>query len=439
MSDRMSRGALTGGWSRAAIVGTAAGVSVPRLRAAEPGRTLKIGLIGSGARGTGAALDAMNADPNVRVVALADLFPDRIARCREQLLARTSIEDKHCFVGLDAFSKVLELDVDYVILATPPHFRPDHLEAAVQAGKHVFMEKPAAVDPVGIRKVLAAGEKAAGKGLAIVAGTQRRHHKGYIETVRRIHDGAIGRILAAQCYWNQEGPRNEARFLENRTGRSDFEWMVRGWYRWRWLSGDHIVEQHVHNIDVINWVLGTHPTRVVAMGSRHRRLSGDQYDWFAADFVYPGDKTHQEIRVLSQCRQITGCAKDISERVIGETGVSNCNGWISTVGKLDVKSPPEYVQEHADLIAAIRAGKPINEARNIAESTLCGIMARMSAYTGKAVTWDQAIKSDEKLSPPDVKLTPENLKSLIPVPGAEAGPPRGGRAPAAARKKGGAS
>ncbi len=377
-------------------------------------RALKIGLIGTGGRGAGAAENAMRAAPGVTVVALADVFDDQVAWCRRHLKAQLGheIADQNCFVGFGAYRKLLEVELDYVILATPPYYRPEHLEACIAAGRHVFAEKPAAVDAPGVRRVVAAGEEAARKGLSIVAGTQRRHQKGYIETIKRLHDGAIGRILGGECYWNQAQLWNEQWFLEKKPGWSDMDWMIRDWFRWRWLSGDHVVEQHVHNIDVINWAIGAHPEKVVAMGARHQRLTGDQYDYFCADFTYPG-----EVHVISQCRQINHCTQQVAERVVGEKGSSNCNGSISTIGQIDTEGPDPYVQEHANLIAAIRSDKPLNEARTVAESTLSGIMVRQSAYTGKEVTWDEAMKSEEQLGPPDYEITPANIKAHLPIPG----------------------
>jgi myo-inositol 2-dehydrogenase/D-chiro-inositol 1-dehydrogenase len=411
----------TGEMSRREFVKTTAAVmaatsAFPHLvRGQESGKPLKVGLIGCGGRGTGAAQNALEADPNVKIVALADVFKDRLEGCRKALKdkGKQEIEDKMCFEGFDAYKKLLETNVDYVILATPPYYRPPHFAACIDAGKHVFMEKPVAVDPPGVRKIMAAGKKAAEKGLSVVAGTQRRHQKGYIETIKRIHDGAIGKILSAQAYWN--GGQLWYRLREN--GWSDMDWMIRDWVNWIWLSGDHIVEQHVHNLDVMNWVLGTHPRKVVGMGGRARRVTGDQFDFFACDFFYPNpdspDKPDTDLHVLSQCRQINGCTNDVSERVIGDKGVSNCNGWVSSLSEPIKGEGNPYVQEHADLIAAIRGEKPINEAQQVAESTLCGIMGRMSAYTGKAITWDDAMKCEVVLGPPDYELTEENIKAGV--------------------------
>jgi predicted dehydrogenase len=272
------------------------------------------------------------------------------------------------------------------------------------------MEKPVSVDPVGIRRMLAAGEKADQKKLCVVAGTQRRHQAAYIETIRRLHDGAIGEIRAAQCYWNS----GQLWYKEREAGWSDDEWMHRDWVNWCWLSGDHVVEQHVHNTDIINWVLKAHPIKATAMGGRHRRVTGDQFDFFCADLTYPG-----EIHVHSECRQINGCVNNVSERVIGQKGWSDCREFISTVGKVEAQGQNPYVQEHADLIAAIRTGKPINEVRNVAESTMTNIMIRQAAYTGTEITWDELLKSDLQLAKPDYELTPENIRAHIPVPGGD--------------------
>ncbi|GMU24835.1 MAG: hypothetical protein AMXMBFR13_49060 [Phycisphaerae bacterium] len=396
------------GLLQAGVIGTAASAFPRFVTGAEPDRPLRVGLVGCGGRGTGAAQDAMRADANVKVVALAEIFPDHLEKCAKTLREITPIEDKNCFLGYVAYRKILESDVDYVILATPPNFRPEHLAACVDAGKHVFLEKPAAVDPVGVRSIMESGRRAAAKKLSLVAGTQRRHENTYIETIRRIHDGAIGKITAAQIYWNG----GQVWYKRRQAGWSDQEWMMRDWNNWAFLAGDHIVEQHVHNIDVMNWVLGSHPIRAVAMGGRHRRITGDMYDFFATDFTYPDD-----VHVASQCRQINGCAREVSERVVGQKGASNCNGWISGQPQIKLEEQNPYKQEHRDLIRAIRTGELINEAQNVAESTLAAIMARTSAYTGKEVTWEEMMKSDMVLRAPEYQLTPESIRAHIPVPG----------------------
>jgi len=396
-------------------LGCAAGGSKPSMvgapavrRGVGPDKPIRFGLIGGGGRGTGASRNAMNADPKAKLVAVADIVPDKLQRVYDKMKDLVEVDQKYRFLGFDAYKKVLEQDLDYVILATPPYYRPEHFEACIEAGVHVFMEKPVAVDPVGCRRIIAAGEKAKAKGLSVVAGTQRRHHDGYNQTVKRIHDGEIGKIVSGQCYWNG----GQLWYKERQPGWSEDEWMHRDWVNWCWLSGDHIVEQHVHNMDVINWVIGTHPEKVTSIGARHRRVTGDQYDCFSSDFTYPG-----EVHVHSQCRQITGCQHSVSERVIGEKGWSTCQDWLSTSGKIEHNDESAYVKEHADLIAGIRTGVMINEAQNVAESTLCGVMARISAYTGQEVTWDKMMQSDLVLTRPDYELTPENIRSHIPIPG----------------------
>jgi len=278
------------------------------------------------------------------------------------------------------------------------------IEAAVKAGKNIFTEKPVGVDGPGIRKVLAAAEEAKAKGLAVVAGTQRRHQAGYIESMKRIHDGAIGEITGARCYWNQGSLWMKPR----ESSWSDVEWQVRNWLYFAWLSGDHIVEQHVHNIDVVNWALGAHPVRAVGMGGRQVRTSpayGHIFDHFAIDFEYPNG-----VHVLSMCRQIDGCEKNVSEAVVGSAGRWETSNGYRFTGKtrerLRVEEINPYVQEHIDLLASIRSGKPLNELRTVAESTMSAIMGRMSAYTGEALTWDQALNSQQDLLPERLAFGP---------------------------------
>jgi predicted dehydrogenase len=389
---------------------------------AAPSDPIRVGVIGCGGRGTGAVLNVLGASTNViypsagyhtedikpgtkagekdvQIVALADLFPDRLERCRKQLQAlEMNIGADHCFTGFDAYQKLLAVpEVNYVILATPPHFRPMHVKAAIEAGKHVFMEKPGAVDGPGVRLLLEAGELARQKNLGIVAGTQRRHERKYNETIKRIHDGAIGDIVYACAYWNG----GEIWVIERQPGWSDLEWQLRNWNYFTWLGGDHIVEQHVHNLDIMNWLIGTHPVKATALGGRQARtaqVNGHIYDHFAVEFEYESG-----VRVFSQCRQINGCDGKVEEFVKGTKGTSNCKDWIrpaeGAAWRFKDSDINPYEQEHRDLIASIRAGKPLNEAKAVAESTLLGIMGRESAYSGKSVQWDVALNSKIKLGP----------------------------------------
>jgi len=379
------------------------------------GETIRVGIVGCGGRGSGAAQDCVKSSPGVKVVALADAFQDRLDSAKEKF----KIPADHCFVGLDAYKQLMALDdVDLVILATPPAFRPIHLTEAVARGKHVFMEKPVAVCPAGAAMVIEASKAATEKKLAIVAGTQRRHEPKYVETMKRIHDGAIGEIVSAQCYWNQGGLWVHKR----KAGESDVEYQLRNWLYFTWLSGDHIVEQHVHNIDVINWAIGALPESVQGLGGRQYRTGpefGNVYDHFGVEFFYPND-----VRTISTCRQIEGTASRTSERVTGTKGASDCCGTISdhsgkVIWKYEGPNPNPYEVEHADLIKSIRDGKPLNEGQRIAESTLCAIMARESAYSRQQFKWAWFLsKCKLNLLPPDgLKLTDSKPVDPVAIPG----------------------
>lgn len=398
----------------------------PLLDKAPDGPLLKAGVVGCGYRGTGAAINYLNAGPNVQITALGDMFDDRLQLCRQKLKEEKGVEidSEKCFTGFDAFQQVIDSGVDVVILATPPHFRPSHLEACVKARKHVFMEKPIAVDPVGVRRVMIAGEKAKSMGLTIVTGTIKRHQKDYVETYKRVWAGDLGDIVSANSYYNvgklwHKNPRAQW---------SEMEAMLRDWVNWCWLSGDHIVEQHVHNLDVVNWFVGKHPEKAIGFGARQRRVTGDQYDFFSVDFVY-----EKEIHYQSMCRQINDCSNNVSDLIRGSKGYTNCQNTLyrpdgSTMWSYSypndekgqstnhVKANP-YDQEHVDMVTAIRTGKPINEAQNIAESTLTGIMGRISAYTGKEVTWEEMMNSDLYLGPKKYVMGPVDIKKEIPRPG----------------------
>ncbi len=419
------------------LVGMAALGKLPLVHGAPaPAETeIRIGLIGCGGRGTGAALNAIGAATKViypaagyhtedvargakverkgiKVVALADLFPDRMNKCAGNLQkVGMDVPKKYQFTGFDAYQKLLEVsEVNYVIQATPPHFRPMHLMAAIEAGKHVFIEKPAAVDPVGAKLVMKAGELAKKKGLGIVAGTQRRHERKYQEAIKRLRDGAIGDIVYAKCYWNG----GEIWVIDPDSKMSDMEWQLRNWNYFTWLAGDHYVEQHVHNLDVMNWVFGTHPVKAVTgNGGRQVRTDpkyGNIYDHFAVEFEYPGG-----ISMFSQARQINNCKNKVEEFVQGTEGTSNCKDYISSKKGDDWRwrrprqgKPQDlpYEQEHMDLIASIKEGNPLNEAQRVAESTLTGIMGREACYSGQDVTWDQMMASDMKLGPDKYQFGP---------------------------------
>jgi len=383
------------------------------LVAAQGSDTIRVGVIGCGGRGSGAAHNCVQSSPGVKIVALADAFADRLQKLKSDF----EVPEDRCFVGLDAYKQLLALDdINLVILATPPGFRPVQLKAAIAAGKNVFMEKPVAVCPAGIKMVIAASEEAERKGLGIVAGTQRRHQFEYVETMKRVLDGAIGEVVSAQCYWNMGGLWCH----ERQANESDVEWQIRNWLYFTWMSGDHICEQHVHNIDVVNWAFGdVLPETVHGIGGRQYRTDpkyGNIFDHFGIEFSYPGD-----VRTISTCRQIEGTAGNVSERVVGTKGWTNCSGVIEGENRWRYRGPRSdpYVQEHTDLIKSIRDGEPLNEGKRIAGSTLCAIMGRESAYSRQQfkTSWFTSRCTLDLLPPADLKLSDSKPVPPVAIPG----------------------
>ncbi len=401
------------------------------LNQAPDGKVLKAGLIGCGGRGTGAAMNFLDAGPNLQIVALGDVFKDQLDKCRETLKTKKNVDipDDKCFVGFDNYQKVIDSGVDIVLLCTPPHFRPAHVEAAVNAGKHVFMEKPCAVDPVGARSVLVSSKKAQQQGLCIVSGTIRRVQKDYVETFRRVANGEIGDIVSAHIIRN-----GGALWVRNRRPEwTDMEYMLRNWGNFNWLSGDHIVEQFIHEVDVMNWYMGKNPVKAIGWGGRQRRITGDQYDFFSIEYVYDnGIHTH------AAARQISGCSNLKKELIIGTKGYADASGTLYGLDGKEIWKYPKpkegdedqtwkvtdpYVQEHINLVAALRTGEYINDAEAQVNSTLITIMGRESAYTGKDVTWEQMMNSGMSLGPKTYAFGPvPNIPETIPVIGNEAKP-----------------
>jgi predicted dehydrogenase len=381
---------------------------------------IRVGLVGCGGRGTGAAGNALHAAPGVRLVALADAFQDRLDAARSALAQENGdaarVADDHCFVGLDAFEQLLSTDVNYVILATPPGFRVTHIRAAIAAGKNVFAEKPVAVDAPAVRECFALADEIARKGLALGAGTQYRHYAPYIQSMKRLHQGAIGRITGARAYYNT----SELWHRDRQQGWSDLEHQLRNWLYYTWLSGDHIVEQFVHNIDAMNWAFQAHPLRATATGGRQVRTApefGHIYDHFSVVYEYPDGAF-----CTAMCRQQNGTDKKVSNEFTGTNGsaivlptyvVTGPNAW-----KYDRPgdAPDMYVQEHTDLIASIRAGKPLNELRSVAESSMTAVLGRMSAYTGKTLEWDEALADSVSLMPSRLEWGPMPTPP-VPMPG----------------------
>ena len=398
----------------------------PMLDTAPDGPVLKAGLIGCGGRGSGAMIDFLNAGPNLVIHAMGDVLEDRVKDCRNTLKKQKNMEvaDENVFIGFDAYQKVIDSGVDVVLLATPPYFRPLHVEAAVQARKHVFMEKPVAVDADGVRSLLASAKKADSLGLKTAAGTQRRHEFSYVDIFTQVANGAIGDIVSANCYWNG----GQLWYRTPQKGWSEMEYMIRDWVNWTWLSGDHIVEQHVHNLDVIHWFTGKYPVKAVGFGSRQRRVTGDQYDNFSIDYTFDNG-----MHMHSMCRQISGCVDNISEFIMGTKGYTNCCSYIKDLNGTDVykyalpkdeqgkdiKKHGPYVEEHVNLVTCIRKDIPFNEIETVAKSTLVAIMGRVSAYTGKETTFDEILNSNLKLGPKVFVMGPVDIpdKGVIPVPG----------------------
>ncbi len=376
---------------------------------------LKIALVGCGGRGSGATLDALSTldQGPLKVVAMADVFEDKLKAAAKNIGQKfpknVDVPEDRQFVGFDAYKKAIAA-ADVVILATPPGFRPMHFEEAVKQGKHVFMEKPVATDGTGVRKVLAAAAEAKKKGLKVGVGLQRRHQKGYLETIKRLQDGAVGDIVTMRAYWNGATPwLNKREDLEKRAGRklTEMEYQMRNWYYFTWICGDHIVEQHIHNLDVINWVKGDkYPVKAQGMGGvevREGKDYGEIFDHHAVEFEYADGS-----RCYSYCRHIPGCWNAVSEHVQGTKGRSDINRYIISPsegngeawrykGEND-RNP--YQQEHADLYDAIRNNKEYNEAERGAMSTMTAILGRLATYSGVEIEMEKALKSELSLFPP---------------------------------------
>ncbi len=387
-------------------------------------KKMRVALLGCGDRGNGALNDCVKAAEYIglelEIVATADWFKDKAETTGKQ----HGVPPEQCFGGADGYRKLLDSDADVVLMATPPNFRPIHFEAAIQAGKHVFMEKPVAVDPPGFRRIIKVGELAEQKGLAVVAGTQRRHQSNYRRIAYAVERGAIGKILGGYVSWCDDA----IKYRERKPNESDADYMIRNWGNFSEMSGDHIVEQHVHNIDIANWFIGHHPKAALGFGGRAHRKTGNQFDFFSVDLNY-GEGCH----IHSMCRQINGCDGGVRERFAGTKGTTWGDGGLRPFKKKKIKTPTfqelkgPYVQEHIDLLNSILEGKPLNETRNVAEATLAAIMGRISSYTGKLVRWSDLAENQKSpwynltLTPTaedfekgEVKAPPDNI---VPVPG----------------------
>lgn len=411
-SNTSSRRSFLQSSSAAAIVGGAALNSLSAVQAAHTSydETVRLGLIGCGGRGTGAAMQAMNTEGPTKLVAVADAFENNLERCVRGLTSKhgekVDVPQERRFVGFDAYKNVLEQDIDLVLIATPPGFRPLHFEAAVAAGKHVFAEKPVAVDAAGVRRFLDAAKASKERNLLVQIGLQRRHERAYMETMKRVKDGAIGHIVSARAYWNGGGvwvrPRKD--------DQTEMEYQMRNWYYFNWLCGDHITEQHIHNLDVINWLMDDYPVKAQGQGGRQVRTGkehGEIYDHFFVEYTYGENPLGNNVTMLSQCRHIKQCWNRVNEYAAGSNGSVDFGG-----AKLfDAKGNQTWEygqggrgghqQEHHDLFADLRAGKRPNEAEYGAKSTMTSILGRMATYSGQELTWEEAINSSIQLADVD--------------------------------------
>lgn len=391
--------------------------------------TLKIALIGCGGRGGGACGQALSAPGPIKLVAVADAFEDnaknKLKDLKNQFGDKVDVKDDHVFSGFDAYKQAIDCGIDLILIATPPGFRPIHFEYAVQQNKHVFMEKPLATDAEGVRKVIAAAEVAKKKNLKVGVGLQRHHQNRYIETIKRLQDGAIGDTILMRAYWNDAGVWVRPRKPE----QTEMEYQMRNWYYFCWLCGDHINEQHIHNLDVINWIKGGPPVEAHGMGGRQFRNGidhGEIYDHFCVEYTYKdGTKLH------SECRHIPNCWTSVSEHAHGTKGTSDVSGgnltmadgsnWRYKAAGVDLDP---YQQEHNDLQDAIRNNKEYMEAFYGASSTMTSLLGRMATYSGKVLTYDQALNSKISLMPekfawdaPPRSLPDANGRYKIPMPG----------------------
>lgn len=397
---------------------------------APDGRPLRAALIGCGGRGSGAASQFLMAGPNLSIIALVDLFKDRLDGCRQMLIdnSKNEVPLSNCFLGFDGYKKVLAMaDIDVVLICTPAHFHPYICKEAVEAGKHVFVEKPAGVDPVGVRTMLAAGKMAEAAGLTIVSGSQRRHSRDYWEAYVQMKKGLIGDLIHVTAHFNTAAgwtvPKNPS--------WTDMEYNMRNQSNVKWLGGDHVLDVGLHNIDAVSWFSGMNPMTAEGMGGNARRKIGDIYDFFAGDYTFENGK-----RMLATTRQINGCEINVGEKIIGTKGIIYLNDqkdiriedyegkvlWAYDYKKNPMKNP--YEQEHIHLVESIRLNKKINQAKDLANSTLTAIMGRESAYTGKIIKWDEMLASELRYGPPESDISKYVMGDLpfykdgeVPIPG----------------------
>ena len=398
----------------------------PSLDRAPSGKALRFGLVGCGGRGSGAAMNLLNAGDGLTIVAIADLLPDRLESCKTLLneQGKQNITEDKMFLGFDAYRKVLDCDIDAVIIAVASRFHPMVFEAAITAGKHVFIEKPCAVDPPGVRRFMMTAQQADRKGLSVVCGTQRRHGKEYIETYRRVASGLIGEIVGGNCYW----ATGRTWYTNRKPGWTDTEFVLRNWLNFPFMGGDVIVDHHIHNIDVVSWFMGNKaPVKATGFGAKVRPSLGCKYDFYAVDYEFDNGAC-----IGSYTRHIDKCTDRIGEFLMGTKGKTNC---LNTIWDLDgnviwsypyqknekgerISEIDFYVREHIDWVTSIRTNKPLNDAFDMARSTMIAIMGRNSAFTGLSITWDEIMASTDELGPDMTEMGKLDIPVDHPIPGA---------------------
>jgi len=418
MSSKPTRRTFIKTSSAALVGGALAGPFARAARASGTDDEIRIVLVGCGGRGTGAAAQIFNTRGYTRLVAVADAFPEKAQAALKNLKnhddTKVDVPDDRIFTGLDAYKRAIDVDADLVIIATPPGFKPQQFEYAVNKGRHIFMEKPVATDAPGVRRVLASVEESKRKKLLVAVGLQRRHEPRYIETIKRLHDGAVGDIILQRVYWNGGG----IWYRDRKPGQTEMGFQCNNWYHFNWICGDQIVEQHIHNLDVACWVKGAYPVECNGMGGRDQRMRGDRRKSQIFDHTFCEYTFADGTKLYSQGRHLAGGWTHVGEAVHGSKGTANPAGWIKGERdwQFEGKSPGGHQQEQHDLIAALMAGEIYNEGEYGAHSTFTAILGREACYSGKVLKWDELLARGRNLAPGIDDYTLESNPPAMPGP-----------------------
>lgn len=400
----------------ATAAGIAAASQIARTAHAQGSDEIRFVLVGCGGRGTGAADQIMDAKGKTKLVAVADAFGRNAKNSLDNLSRKhkdkVDVSEEKVFTGLDAYKRAIDVDCDLVVIATPPGYKPQQFEYAVNKGKHVFMEKPVASDAAGVRRVLKSVEESKKKNLMVAIGLQRRHEPSYMETIKRIHDGAIGDVLCTRVYWNGGGIWHRGR----QDGQTEMAYQTNNWYHFNWLSGDQICEQHIHNLDVGCWLKGSYPVECNGMGGGEMRMGGDRrlsqiFDHTFCEYTF-ADGT----KMYSQGRHLEGGWNNVSEFAHGTKGTSDPSGWIKGENAWEYKGPRPngHAQEQLDLVAALQAGEIYNEGEYGAKSTFCAILGREACYSGKVLKWDELLAKGKDICPGIDEYTMDSTPPTMP-------------------------